>query len=117
MASTFTLNILTPSGLIYEGESESVMAPALDGYIGVLAHHAAMIAALRHGYIMSRHGSDQKWFSVVGGVMEVVRSGEVQILADFAAPADNQDAAIARAKAEVAVLSADIDDSAVAARV
>ena len=47
----FQLSIVTPAKTVYEGEVTSVTLPAADGYLGVWAHHAPMVAAMRPGVL------------------------------------------------------------------
>ena len=46
MAATFTLSVLTPERAVFEGDVEYVQVPGSEGYLGVLAHHAALVTGL-----------------------------------------------------------------------
>ena len=50
----FTLNIITPQGFFYQGEACELIVPAVEGRMGVLAHHAEIIAALSAGDVEIR---------------------------------------------------------------
>lgn len=54
MAASFHLNIILPGRVVYEGEVASLVVPAAEGYLGVLAHHAPIIAQLKPGAITFR---------------------------------------------------------------
>ncbi len=54
MANLFHVNIITPAKVEYEGEVSSLIVPAHEGYLGVLAHHASIIAKLKPGRITLR---------------------------------------------------------------
>ena len=54
MADTFNVSILAPEGKIFEGEVESLVAPAKTGYVGILANHAPFITMLGQGKITVR---------------------------------------------------------------
>src|SRR5205085_7527665 len=54
MASEFTLAILTPERTVFEGAVEYVQVPGSEGYLGVLAHHAALVTALADGTLTVR---------------------------------------------------------------
>ena len=56
MAAVFNVSILAPEGKIFEGEAESLIAPASRGYVGILAHHAPFITTLGQGKIIVRDG-------------------------------------------------------------
>ena len=51
MPAAFHINIVVPSRIAYEGEITSLVVPAEEGYLGVLAHHAPIIAQLKPGVI------------------------------------------------------------------
>ena len=54
MAALFHINIITPGRVVYEAEASSLVVPAQAGYLGVLAHHAPIIAQLKPGTITLR---------------------------------------------------------------
>ena len=47
MAELYRLKILTLEKSVYDADVKSIVAPGADGYFGVLAQHAPLIAALR----------------------------------------------------------------------
>lgn len=94
--STFNVQIVTPSGSVYDGPAESITAMGEGGSFGVLANHAPMVAATAAGVLTVR-GPEQRFFVVGPGVLEV--AGDVVVLAAYAESADNDDdakAALAR---------------------
>ncbi|HEY3216025.1 MAG TPA: ATP synthase F1 subunit epsilon [Candidatus Eisenbacteria bacterium] len=82
MANTFQLSVLTPEGTVFEGAVEYVQVPGSQGYLGVLAHHAALVTALATGTLTVRHagGREEHW-AVQGGFFEV-SSNRATVLAD-----------------------------------
>ena len=82
MASSFHLAILTPESTVFEGEVEYVQVPGTEGYLGVLAHHAALVTALAQGALTVRQagGAESRW-SVSGGFFEV-SNNRATVLAD-----------------------------------
>lgn len=82
MANPFELAILTPERTVFEGTVEYVQVPGSEGYLGVLAHHAALITAMAPGTLTMRKpgGADQHW-SVSGGFFEV-GDNRATVLAD-----------------------------------
>ena len=72
MAALFKLSILTPEKTVFEGDVSYVEAPGTEGYLGVLAHHAALVTALSTGTLTVREasGSETRW-QVAGGFFEV----------------------------------------------
>lgn len=119
MPPIFSLNVVAPEKTIYSGKARSVIAPGVDGYFGVLAHHAPMVAQLAAGAlkITDDAGADNL-YALSGGFLEVVLDGgsQVTILADAAEPAENIDVARAkaaeqRARERLASHNADIDQA------
>ena len=51
MAAPFHVTIVLPSKVAYEAEASSLIVPAYDGYLGVLAHHAPIVAQLKPGLV------------------------------------------------------------------
>ena len=94
---TYNLMILTPEGKAYESDVSSIVAPGLEGFFGVLAHHTPMIAAVRLGILTVREENGTFFFVLGEGILEVSSEG-VSILADTAERADTEDAAKIRAK-------------------
>ena len=82
MASEFALSILTPERTVFEGAVEYVQVPGTEGYLGVLAHHAALVTALMPGTLTVRKssGGEERW-QVRGGFFEV-SSNQATVLAD-----------------------------------
>lgn len=52
MAALFDVKVLTPKKVLFEGKAVSLVVPAALGYLGILAHHAPLIAALLPGRII-----------------------------------------------------------------
>jgi len=72
MARKFKVEIVTPEKLVFSGDVESLVVPADRGYLGVLAGHAPLLAALQPGEIlMRREGGGETRYATAGGFMEV----------------------------------------------
>jgi len=89
VASVFKLSILTPEKTVFEGDVSYVEAPGTEGYLGVLAHHAALVTALAKGTLTVRDagGAESRW-QVAGGFFEV-SNNTATVLADAVGPASN----------------------------
>ncbi len=81
MAGEFSLVIVTPSSMAYEGEVRSVLAPGADGYFEVLIGHVPMLTSLRPGLLTIRDDDGRTRYAVSGGFVEVLRS-QVTVLAE-----------------------------------
>jgi F-type H+-transporting ATPase subunit epsilon len=99
----FSFQILSPEKVIYKGNIVSLVVPGQEGYLGVMARHAPMIAALAAGEVkISEANGAINYYAVSGGILEV-GDDEVVLLADSAEKADeiNTDRAeAARKRAE-----------------
>ncbi len=71
MADRLSVAVISPERTIYEGEAELVVAPAWDGEVGILRHHAPMLALLGEGDVRVRLGNDEQRFFVAGGFLQV----------------------------------------------
>ena len=73
MPSLFNVKVLTPSRTVYDKDISSLIVPAEEGYLGVLAHHAPIIASLKPGTIILRDsiGKTMELNSTGNGFLEV----------------------------------------------
>lgn len=96
MARTLLCEIITPERIVYTNEVEMVVAPTIDGEVGILPLHAPLVSALKPGEIRVRHDGDHvEWFAVAGGYIQV-HEDKVIILADAAVASSQIDVARAR---------------------
>ena len=66
-----TVSVVSPERTLYEGEAESIVAPAFDGQVGILTNHAPMLTLLGTGELrLTASGGDRR-FTVSGGFLEV----------------------------------------------
>lgn len=83
MDNKIHLQIVTAGEAVYDKMVSYVGVPLSDGEAGILADHAAMLAALGAGVIKARAGEDTENISVSGGVLSV-KDNELIILAESA---------------------------------
>lgn len=68
----FQLEIITPEQVFYKARISSLIAPQMEGYFGVLASHAPLIARSTGGKIIAREeGRPEKKFQIGPGIIEV----------------------------------------------
>ncbi len=80
---TFKVEVVTPERTHYSADAESLMAPAHEGYLGVLSGHHPMLCTLQPGEVRVRTAKGEDHLAVSGGFLEV--SGiAVIVLADAA---------------------------------
>ena len=71
----FHLDVITPQRKAFSEEVDSVMAPTVNGMIGVLALHEPLFSALTEGEIKITSGSKEYFLAIGSGFMEVTKSG------------------------------------------
>ena len=90
------LEIITAERVVYSEDVDVVVAPGIEGQLGILPHHAPLMTMLQPGELMTRRDNQEESMFVSGGFLEV-RGDKVVVLADVAERADEID--IARAEA------------------
>jgi len=82
--STLHLQVVGPERMLVDEQVSEVQIPALDGYVGVLPGHAAMLSALKAGGVLTYVAAGQtKKLAVYGGFAEVLATS-ARVLADGA---------------------------------
>lgn len=83
--ATFHLQILAADKKFYDGDCQSVIMPALDGEMEILAHHERMIVATKEGKLRFRKEESEPWNYVVVGIgFASIIDNSVTILVDSA---------------------------------
>src|ERR687893_2398596 len=101
-----TLEIVTAERLVFSDDNiDMVVAPSVDGEVGILPHHAPLLTVLQIGELRVKRGADEQSIVVSGGFMEVLND-KVTVLADVAERSEEVDIASAeqaRARAQEAL--------------
>ncbi|HEY0528807.1 MAG TPA: hypothetical protein VGD02_08260 [Gemmatimonadaceae bacterium] len=79
------VSVISPESVLFEGETDSVVAPAYDGEVGILTGHAPLMALLGEGELRLGTGSRQR-FHVSGGFMQVLND-DVRVVTEKATAA------------------------------
>ena len=79
------VSVISPEAVLFEGETNSVVAPAYDGEVGILTGHAPLMALLGDGQLRLGEGSGPN-FTVSGGFMQVLNDS-VRVVTEKATPA------------------------------
>jgi F-type H+-transporting ATPase subunit epsilon len=81
------VSVISPERVLFEGDVTSVVAPAYDGEVGILARHAPMVALLGRGQLRLKgtSGGTQR-FDVTGGFLHVA-DDVVRVVTESASPA------------------------------
>jgi F-type H+-transporting ATPase subunit epsilon len=79
-----TVSVISPEALVFEGQSDSVVAPAFDGEVGILSGHAPLMTLLGKGTLRVGTGGAMKSFAVEGGFLQVA-ADQVRVVTEKAA--------------------------------
>ena len=92
------------------GEADFMLAPGIEGELGILPRHIPLMTPLRPGEVMVRNDGHEEYLFVAGGFLQVLPD-KVVILADAAERAeeiDEQRAEEARKRAQEALQRTDL---------
>src|SRR5262245_466953 len=90
MADKLNLEVITPERLVLREEVDEVVAPGLNGELGILPDHTPLISQLKTGVLSYRQGNQNRRMHVSGGFVEVA-SDNVSILSDVAEKSEEID--------------------------
>lgn len=90
------LDIVTTERAIYSEEVDMIIAPGVEGQLGILPHHTPLMTTLQAGELRVKKGGEEFSLVISGGFLEV-RPDRVVVLADAAERAEEID--VARAEA------------------
>ncbi len=93
--SSIKLDIVTAEQVVYSDDVDVVVAPGVEGQLGILPHHAPLMTMLQLGELRVIKGGEELSLAITGGFLEV-RPDRVIVLADAAERAEEID--IARAE-------------------
>jgi F-type H+-transporting ATPase subunit epsilon len=97
---SFPLRLIAPTGVIFEGEVEQVIAANAVGEFGVLAQHVDFLTALSPcPLILELAGAESRSYVVPSGLAEV-KGGKMTILVPEAIPAQEIESEKAGAEME-----------------
>jgi len=84
------LDVVTAERSVFSGEVDMVVAPGVQGQLGVLPHHAPLMTILQPGELLIKEGNEEHVLVIGGGFLEV-RPDRVIVLADAAERAEEID--------------------------
>lgn len=90
-----SLEIVTAERLVYSEDVDVVVAPGIEGQLGILPQHAPLMTMLQPGELMVKQDGEEHSIFISGGFLEV-QGDKVTVLADTAERAEEID--IARAE-------------------
>lgn len=84
MPVSYSLKIITPQGIAYEGTVVHTFLPTENGFVGVLAHHAPYLVSSKGGKMVVKESVGlEKDFQVGPGFFEVNHDQAVFLTATF----------------------------------
>ena len=90
--ATTRLEIVTAERVVFSEDVDVVIAPGIEGQLGVLPHHAPLMTTLMPGELLVRKGGEEFSLAITGGFVEV-RPDRIIILADAAERVEEIDVA------------------------
>ncbi|MBQ3194371.1 MAG: ATP synthase F1 subunit epsilon [Oscillospiraceae bacterium] len=75
----FKLKIVTPDGLIFDGEAEKLIVRTNAGDVAILARHIDYVAPLGMGRAVVESGGNRRTAACIGGMLSV-SNGEVTLV-------------------------------------
>jgi len=109
----FQLKIVTPDGLIFDGQAEEVVVRSTSGDLGILAGHVNCVAPLGMGRATIIIEGKRRYAACIGGMISVV-DGKVTLVPTTFEWAESIDAARAEAsqqRAEKVLQKKDASDT------
>jgi F-type H+-transporting ATPase subunit epsilon len=108
---TLKLEIITPSGVIFSGDANSVVLPGSEGEFGVLPGHAALVSLLNAGVIDIEKDGRVESVAVDWGYVEVTESKVTALVDGAVAIEGDTDSDIAKSIANAKELLKQAKDS------
>jgi F-type H+-transporting ATPase subunit epsilon len=117
--STIKLEIVTPHGVIYDGNVKVVTLCGKDGEFGVLPGHAALVSLLDAGVISATTEDNKEIVIAINGGYAKVSEEKVSCIVDGAVAVNDQEGKLSEniAKAKELLKSAQTSDAAIATAV
>jgi F-type H+-transporting ATPase subunit epsilon len=75
------VTLISPERSAFSGSADAVLAPAFDGFVGILPGHAPLLTLLGTGTVTLRQGDTLSRFQVAGGFLQVAGDA-VRIVTD-----------------------------------
>ena len=102
MASTFPFRLVTPTGIVFEGDAAEVSAVGPLGEFGVLPEHINFITSLVPGVLEAQLPDGSKMHWVISGGLAEVKDSVMTVLANSAESPETIDASAAKSEVEEA---------------
>ena len=111
--NTFSLKIVTPDGVAYDGSAEELIVRTVTGDLGILAGHTNCVAPLGMGMATVKVDGESRYGACIGGMVSVL-NGEVKLVPTTFEWADKIDvarAALSEEKAKQVISDKAVSDT------
>ena len=88
--SSIKLDVVTAEQVIWSDDVSMVVAPGVEGQLGILPHHTPLMTMLQPGELRIKKGEEEVSIAISGGFLEV-RPDRIVVLADAAERAEEID--------------------------
>lgn len=93
---SLTLEIVTAERVVYSEEVDILVAPGIEGELGILPNHSPLLTIMQPGEIRVDKDGEETYIAVSGGFLEVI-GNNATILADTAERSEEIDESRAQA--------------------
>ena len=110
--ASFPLKIVTPDGLVFDGQAEKVIVRTKEGDMAVLARHINCVCPLGMGEAIVEIEGKRRTAACIGGLLSVI-NGEVSLVPntfEWAEDIDVARAKNAKARAEEMLKKSDLSE-------
>ena len=97
--NSFSLKIVTPDGLVFDGQAEELVVRTTTGDMGILAGHTDCVAPLGMGLATVIVDGEKRYGAYIGGMVSVL-NGQVKLVPTTFEWSDKIDVARANASEE-----------------
>src|SRR3954451_19543913 len=94
------VELVAADRLVGSGEGKMVIAPAREGDVGILPHHAPVLSLMVHGVVDVTTSDGESWVAAVDAGFLSVANNRISILAEHAEMSHDIDLERARAEFE-----------------
>ncbi len=93
--ATLRLEIITPQAKVFEGDVDSVLLPGVEGEMGILPHHEALVTELTAGELRFEHKGKTEILAIGEGFAEIT-ADSVGVLTEGAVNEEEIDDKVAK---------------------
>lgn len=93
---SLTLEIVTAERIVYSEEVDTLVAPGIEGELGILPNHSPLLTVMQPGEIRVHKDGEETYIAVSGGFLEVI-GNNATVLADTAERSEEIDESRAQA--------------------